>query len=634
MYKFKLKTLFVFPLMLLFCYAEIGLGDWPSAAGCLAMAVVSDTRVSDTNAVEVDVLGPSIAELEILEPGGQMRIVLLTGSSTVNVFFEGPTEGVAYDDNSNRLDEVETELVALDLSGFHPAVGPVYMRLRTGTPSVGMMEEQTDITTGVLDVPPFAGSGTADSFFDVFFELEFYGQRFYSVQPLRWIDTLTEKPPGPDTSYESSQQISLFDQAGNPTGFSLGATRYTPSPVVEVDEIELSVAELEIITPVGGKTVPMTGEMTMNVFFEGLTEGSAYDDDGDSLDEVRTELVDLDLSGYNPSLGQVHMRLRPGYSSMGQMEERTDSNTGILNVPPFTGSGMADSFFDIFFELEVNGQRFYNAQPLRWIGTLTEKPPGPDTVYDSLQDVNLYDANDTATGSSLGGNTWCKPNPVVEIDVFDVSLCDIELLTPSGPEPVELFGTSTMHVFFDGLTEGTANDDDGDSRDEVQAELVQLSLSGESPTLGTVNVSLRPDYSSMGQIEEQKDYTPGMLDLPPFSEKGLADSFFDVFFEIEVGGEMLYMDYHMRLSSVITEKPPIPDDIYEDVEGVELFDANGVSTGYYLTATEYEPNAAPTCGDPAHPYPVGDLNTDCEVNFLDFAMFCQHWLECTKPECD
>jgi hypothetical protein len=43
---------------------------------------------------------------------------------------------------------------------------------------------------------------------------------------------------------------------------------------------------------------------------------------------------------------------------------------------------------------------------------------------------------------------------------------------------------------------------------------------------------------------------------------------------------------------------------------------------------------SPTCGDPWHPYPIGDLNYDCRTNFLDFAAMTRHWLECTDPECD
>jgi len=35
----------------------------------------------------------------------------------------------------------------------------------------------------------------------------------------------------------------------------------------------------------------------------------------------------------------------------------------------------------------------------------------------------------------------------------------------------------------------------------------------------------------------------------------------------------------------------------------------------------------PYCGDPNHPYPVGDLNQDCRVEFADFAVMAGHWLE-------
>ncbi|MCK5173938.1 MAG: hypothetical protein KAR47_11135, partial [Planctomycetes bacterium] len=39
----------------------------------------------------------------------------------------------------------------------------------------------------------------------------------------------------------------------------------------------------------------------------------------------------------------------------------------------------------------------------------------------------------------------------------------------------------------------------------------------------------------------------------------------------------------------------------------------------------------PVCGDANHPYPVGDLDTNCVVNLADFAMMCGHWLEDNRP---
>jgi len=40
----------------------------------------------------------------------------------------------------------------------------------------------------------------------------------------------------------------------------------------------------------------------------------------------------------------------------------------------------------------------------------------------------------------------------------------------------------------------------------------------------------------------------------------------------------------------------------------------------------------PACGDNEHPYPTGDLNRDCRVNFADIGVICDHWLEDTNPQ--
>jgi len=35
------------------------------------------------------------------------------------------------------------------------------------------------------------------------------------------------------------------------------------------------------------------------------------------------------------------------------------------------------------------------------------------------------------------------------------------------------------------------------------------------------------------------------------------------------------------------------------------------------------------CGDYRHPFPAGDVNTDCRVDMGDVAIIAEHWLECT-----
>jgi len=39
------------------------------------------------------------------------------------------------------------------------------------------------------------------------------------------------------------------------------------------------------------------------------------------------------------------------------------------------------------------------------------------------------------------------------------------------------------------------------------------------------------------------------------------------------------------------------------------------------------------CGDYDYPYPEGDMNQDCIVNFKDLSVIAEHWLVCTRPDC-
>jgi hypothetical protein len=43
-------------------------------------------------------------------------------------------------------------------------------------------------------------------------------------------------------------------------------------------------------------------------------------------------------------------------------------------------------------------------------------------------------------------------------------------------------------------------------------------------------------------------------------------------------------------------------------------------------------NTSAECGDATHPYPVGDLNHDCRVNFEDIALLGSNWLEDINPQ--
>lgn len=83
-----------------------------------------------------------------------------------------------------------------------------------------------------------------------------------------------------------------------------------------------------------------------------------------------------------------------------------------------------------------------------------------------------------------------------------------------------------------------------------------------------------------------------------------------------------------------------------DLQDLAEYDSLAVdpNTGYrwiqyvkfdgYNTGGEIDAVAdAAACGDPTHPYPVGDVNRDCRVDFRDVALLTENWLVCSY-NCD
>ena len=301
-------------------------------------------------------------------------LVPLTGPSTAHVFFEG-AEGQADDDDGNNLDEVETELVALHLSGMTPQ-GPIVAKLRDDLSSSGQIEEQVDVETGLLDVAPFTEGAVADSFFDVWTEISIGGQVLITAQPLHLESPIRHKPPQDGERYVNPflTRVELIDpQTGEGTGMFILREVHQPDPTIEIDFMERTTALLQL-EGVPGATGPvpfiLRGPAEAHVFFEGANEGDAFDDDGNGLGEVETELVSLNLTD-----GNVTLTLNPAMQSLGRIEEQANNTFGILDIEPFA-TGLADSFFDVFFQLDVPGVGvLHNQDGLRLESVIDHKPP-------------------------------------------------------------------------------------------------------------------------------------------------------------------------------------------------------------------------------------------------------------------
>ena len=96
----------------------------------------------------------------------------------------------------------------------------------------------------------------------------------------------------------------------------------------------------------------LLGSSTLANYYDGPAEGDALDDGVNGLDEIETEIVQLELVG-DSSLGPVTLRINSMSPSLGRLEEQVNDNPGLLDVDPFA-PGDASSLFDVLVELEVN----------------------------------------------------------------------------------------------------------------------------------------------------------------------------------------------------------------------------------------------------------------------------------------
>src|SRR5262249_7098337 len=147
-------------------------------------------------------------------------------------------------------------------------------------------------------------------------------------------------------------------------------------------------------------------------------------------------------------------------------------------------------------------------------------------------------------------------------DTFPNTFAQVTLLkADNSTEQVTLQGPTTVHVIIGPNGQTTQTNSTG--RDQVDTEMVQLSLTGSS-SMGAVSLNLDPGHRTLGKITEQQNVTPGILDVRPFNPNPAlrADSFFDVFAELHVAGQTLHPATPLHMTSVISYKPPTNGDTY------------------------------------------------------------------------
>jgi hypothetical protein len=188
-------------------------------------------------------------------------------------------------------------------------------------------------------------------------------------------------------------------------------------------------------------------------------------------------------------------------------------------------------------------------------------------------------------------------SPPIEVDNFPLPQAQMTLAIPiagggTRNETINLTGTATIQTTIG--PDGSCGDSNNNGLDDAPAQMTALTLTGNS-SLGPVLVTLDPSQPTLGLIEEQSNPVPGILDVPPFSPSGTAKTYFDVFFDFNVGGVVLHNGVPLHMTSIITQKPPGPGDTFTstNTQNLDLLTNTGQPTGYQLVSGVFVPNCIP-----------------------------------------
>jgi hypothetical protein len=168
----------------------------------------------------VDEFPISVAAMSLVWPGsvrptGNPETVILVGKTDV---FSGVGPNGQTAEKSRGMDQARSEMVAMNLNGTS-SLGPVNVQVRPpDSPpfalSAGLITEDTNSLPGILDLPGFGGRGTANSFFDMNYQIGLANASlgnpvFYNSTPRHMTAVISDLPPG-QSQYGGRNTYSSF----------------------------------------------------------------------------------------------------------------------------------------------------------------------------------------------------------------------------------------------------------------------------------------------------------------------------------------------------------------------------------------------------------------------------------------
>lgn len=519
---------------------------------------------------------PSIAEIVVeplppFFPGAPPQIIHMRQN--------GPDTSVSHGLESGGV--IPGELLSLDLQGATPLLGNIILRESPTRQSLGQ--------TTVLSPAQF------DSFFDVFVEIELNAgaTHLFNDQPIRVRGSHDTQPPH-DTHMETPVQsnVYLYDQNDPPPG---GAPRARihyvdhhvdpefPPPATDDKDTSFS-GTIQLFPPLPnytntlfaqGGTVVRRGPPCL-----GCGPGGA--------DTIDTEMLSLSLTGNDPVLGPFFIRLNhdPGYpNTIGR----------VVGQP--TRTYPADAFFDVFFDVQTSS-----------VGRLVTRP---DPSAGAHVEASVAQGNPIGTVPCGTGQTLQQPVPQQTLLYQQGNLASpvgaisnivhrVEVPKTGGPPPqkgkdcfdsrvtarITLFPPfhpvgCTEDLILNGpfkVWRGDASDP-GNGQDLISTIMACYRFAGTSTAagcgLGGLLAHPSSTNASLGQIQS----------LAP-TETFPANSFFDIFTEIETGIGTVHTNDPTHMQTTIRTVPPGAGEIYFGPgTTIPLYNAANVQIGTFEVIT-------------------------------------------------
>lgn len=191
--------------------------------------------------VETDRCDDSRLELRLRMLDGGLETLVLEGSTTWQVKVCD-----LLDEDGDGFEEVFVQIADWQMEGWSERWGKLSATLAPiGGNGIGVIEERTNLSPGILDLPPFGETGTAMGRFDVAFDLRLGDQRFrvpmVSIEeeitfkaPLQpeelFINRELDRPASGLTSGTIERvPLMLRDETGRPTDIEVLGVAYAPA---------------------------------------------------------------------------------------------------------------------------------------------------------------------------------------------------------------------------------------------------------------------------------------------------------------------------------------------------------------------------------------------------------------------